>query len=117
MFALAYVAGVTSGVSGAASRLPSTLFGFTAVLSSAIGGLQGSPYQGFKSVEEALKHYGFETEHCKPAAQYATPPGSPDPSQISVAEATFEVAGMRMSCCAPRPRLTPAWFSPRFQCE
>jgi hypothetical protein len=79
VFVFAFATGIASGVSGAASRLPSTLYSLTAVLSSQFHELQGSPYHGYKSVEDALKHYGFEVTHCGMAAQYAVPPGSPEP--------------------------------------
>jgi hypothetical protein len=60
MFACAFAAGTVSGVSGSASHLPSTLFGFTAVLSSQALGLEGHPYSGYQSMEEALKRGGME---------------------------------------------------------
>jgi hypothetical protein len=60
MFACAFVAGILSGVSGSASHLPASLYGFTAVLSSQALGLEGHPYSGYQSVEEALKRGGME---------------------------------------------------------
>jgi hypothetical protein len=60
VFLSAFFAGTTSGLSGTASYLPSTLFGITAVLSSQVHGLVGHPYDGYGTVKESLERSGMD---------------------------------------------------------
>lgn len=55
----AFVAGIRSGVADSIGMLDIDITGLTAALSSDTHGLQGSPYQGYEAVRDALRAHGL----------------------------------------------------------
>lgn len=86
MLAIAFAAGVRSGVSGAASTLPISRVGFSAVISSKVHGLEGHPYSAFESVDDALATAGLQFAHDQQVAPYL------DPQKVNAAFGAAESA-------------------------